>query len=381
MVEAAYIHIPFCEQICHYCDVNKFFLKNQPVDEYLHSLAIEMKKTLERVPPHDGIKTVFIGGGTPTALSAKQLDQLMSSIHQTFAIDKIDEFTVEANPDQLTMEKLSVLKNAGVNRLSIGVQTFQENLLKMIGRTHTNEAVFQSIKNAKAAGFENISIDMMFGLPDQTLEDWKETLSIAFSLEVQHFSTYSLIIEPKTVFYNMMRKRKLRLPTEDLEASMYELVMEEMERHGFRQYEISNFAKKGFESKHNLTYWNNEQYYGFGAGAHSYLKKVRRENFRPLKKYVEMITKNDGAPYIFEHELTEEEIMEEEMFLGLRKTKGVSKKRFFDKFGRHMKDVFGLQIEEQKGNGLLVENDEYIALTEKGKLLGNEVFQAFLAFS
>ncbi|REJ25294.1 MAG: oxygen-independent coproporphyrinogen III oxidase [Bacillaceae bacterium] len=381
MAEAAYIHIPFCEQICHYCDFNKFFLQNQPVDDYLQAMRLEMKKAMEDQVLNEELKTIFIGGGTPTSLSAKQLDHLMESIHQTLPMQSVVEFTVECNPDQLTMEKLSVLKNAGVNRLSIGVQAFQDSLLKKIGRTHNKETVFQAVERARSLGFENISIDLMYGLPGQMIEEWKETLSVAFSLEVQHMSAYSLIVEPKTVFYNLMRKGKLLLPSQEEEAFMYETVMNEMERHGYHQYELSNFARKGFESKHNLTYWHNNHYYGFGAGAHSYLDGIRRENARPLKKYIEMIYKNNGTAFVSENMLTKEEMMEEEMFLGLRTIRGVSKKRFRDKYGLDVGEVFGPQIEEQLRKGLLSESASHLFLTKKGMLLGNEVFQAFLAVS
>lgn len=374
--KSVYIHIPFCEQICHYCDFNKFYINNQPVDEYLTSLEKEMRASFKRFS-HDQIQTIFIGGGTPTVLTTKQLNHLMNLIHDVLDITQIKEFTVEANPDNLTVEKLSVLKNANVNRLSIGVQTFQEDLLKKIGRTHTNEVVFNALQNVKKFGFDNVSIDLIYGLPGQTIQDFKKTLEIALSLDLQHYSSYSLIVEPKTVFYNLWRKGKLQLPPQEEEAEMYELLMEQMELKGLTQYEISNFSKKGFESKHNLTYWNNEEYFGFGAGAHSYVNGVRRVNIGVLKKYIHSVEKN-SFPYLSEHKVSKVEKMEEELFLGLRKTKGVSKKKFEEKFSCNLEDVFGKQIDEQKNKGLLVEKDGNIFLTHKGKLLGNEVFQSFL---
>ncbi|MFZ3588215.1 radical SAM family heme chaperone HemW [Bacillus sp. DJP31] len=377
MIQAAYIHIPFCHQICHYCDFNKVFLKGQPVDDYLETLNLEMKNTLERYPTSK-INTIFIGGGTPTSLSEVQLEKLFEIIHRHYQVigDQV-EFTIEANPGDLTKEKLETLKQGGINRLSIGVQSFNNELLKKIGRTHESNDVFKGIERARKIGFENISIDLIYSLPNQTLADFKETLDQAFSLELQHFSAYSLIIEPKTVFYNLMRKGILPLPSQDSEANMFELLMDQMDKHGYEQYEISNFAKKEFESKHNLTYWNNEEYYGFGAGAHSYLNGVRYANAGPLKKYMNSVSEN-GMAFIEEHVVTSREQMEEELFLGLRKTEGVSVSHFSHKFGVELLDVFGRQIEENMKSALLQSNDQAISLTRKGKLLGNEVFQSFL---
>ncbi|MDR0138297.1 radical SAM family heme chaperone HemW [Metabacillus idriensis] len=377
MVKAAYLHIPFCEQICHYCDFNKVFLKNQPVDEYLDSMQMEMKNTLLKYPS-DSLETIFIGGGTPTALNEKQMEKLLTSINEEFKPSpSLHEFAVEANPGDLSYEKLKVMKDLGVNRLSFGVQTFNDRLLEKIGRTHRSADVMKSIELAKKAGFDNISIDLMYGLPGQTIQDFRDSLKIAFGLDVKHYSSYSLIVEPKTVFYNLMSKGRLILPPQEDEAVMYEYLMEEMEQHGFHQYEISNFAIPGYESRHNLTYWNNEEYYGIGAGAHSYTGNIRRANAGPLKKYMQLIEET-GFPYLNEHQVTEAEKMEEELFLGLRKSSGVSKKRFADKFGMPISNVFGLQIQEQTEKGLLNDGEDSISLTQQGKLLGNEVFQAFL---
>jgi oxygen-independent coproporphyrinogen-3 oxidase len=257
------------------------------------------------------------------------------------------EFTFEANPGDLTNEKLQILKDAGVNRLSLGVQTFNDELLKKIGRVHRAKDVYQTVENAKSIGFKNISIDLIFSLPTQTITDFKESLTQAFTLDIQHYSAYSLIIEPKTVFYNLMQKGKLPTPGEDTEAAMYELLMEQMEKHGFNQYEISNFSKPGYESKHNLTYWNNDSYYGFGAGAHSYVNGWRRSNAGPLKKYMELID-NGNLPIFQEHQTSKAEQIEEEMFLGLRKTDGVSISHFIGKF-----DIDPLKLFENEISDLI----------------------------
>ncbi|MFS0822640.1 radical SAM family heme chaperone HemW [Bacillus sp. 1P02SD] len=377
MVQAAYLHIPFCEQICHYCDFNKVFLKGQPVDEYLQYMDTEMKHTIEAYPP-SSLKSIFVGGGTPTVLSVNQLELFLSSINKYIKPrSKTFEFTFEANPGDLNEDKLKLMVDSGVNRISFGVQTFDDELLKAIGRTHRREDVFHTIEMAKHVGFKNISIDLMYALPHQTIESFQESLDMAFSLDVEHVSAYSLIVEPKTVFYNLMRKGKLHLPSQENEAKMYEILMSEMEKHGFHQYEISNFSKQGFESRHNLTYWNNEEYYGIGAGAHSYVEGKRRSNAGPIKKYMSAIDEH-GFPYVEIHSVTVKEKMEEELFLGLRKTTGVSVSHFQEKFSVSIYDVFASQIKEQKEKGLLEEKDDFIRLTHKGKFLGNEVFQAFL---
>ncbi|ALQ69889.1 radical SAM family heme chaperone HemW [Bacillus thuringiensis] len=377
MVQAAYIHIPFCQHICHYCDFNKVFIERQPVDQYLEYLEKEIINTVQKVP-FDSMKTIFVGGGTPTALNMEQTKKLLDIINRRlrpFAPNC--ELTFEANPGDLPKEKLNVLLEGGVNRISFGVQTFRDELLEKIGRKHTREDAFVAIREAQEVGFKNINIDIIYALPGQTIEDVKETLDIAFTLGVQHFSAYSLIVEPKTVFYNLMNKGKLCLPGEDHEAKMYEMVMDEMEKHGYKQYEISNFSKGDNESRHNLTYWNNEEYYGFGAGAHSYVNGERIQNVGPLKQYFKKIDETD-FPYLDVHAVTEKERMEEELFLGLRKTKGVSKMAFQKKFDMEMDQVFAKQLQSNQEQGLLEERDGYVRLTRKGKLLGNEVFQSFL---
>ncbi|MGE6627393.1 radical SAM family heme chaperone HemW [Bacillus pumilus] len=376
-MKAAYIHIPFCEHICHYCDFNKFFIKTQPVDEYLAALEKEMQHTIEQKGEQE-LKTIFIGGGTPTSLTVSQLDQLMNSIHRVLKPSKnLVEFAVEANPDELSLEKLHVLKEAGVNRLSFGVQTFEDDLLKKIGRVHQKKDVLTSFERARDVGFDNISLDLMFGLPHQEKHHVMNSLETAFSLGAEHYSVYSLIVEPKTVFYNLMQKGKLHLPPQEREAEMYELVMDEMERHGLHQYEISNYAKPGFESQHNLTYWSNEDYFGFGAGAHGYVDGIRNVNAGPVKHYLELIEQT-GFPYKETHQVTKTEQIEEEMFLGLRKIEGVKSADFQAKYVASPEALFPSVLEELEEKGLIVKDDIGIRLTRKGKLLGNEVFQAFL---
>ncbi|MBC1420831.1 oxygen-independent coproporphyrinogen III oxidase [Listeria seeligeri] len=373
---AVYIHIPFCEHICYYCDFNKVFLEGQPVDEYVDLLIREMQITAmnKQMEPID---TVFVGGGTPTTLNEAQIAKLCTAIQEIFPMKEEVEFSFEANPGDLSVAKVQTMKDYGVNRISMGVQSFNNDLLKKIGRIHTVKDVYQSVENMRTVGFENVSIDLIFSLPGQSEEDFQDTLNQALALDLPHYSAYSLIIEPKTIFYNLMQKGKLFLPGQDAEANMYDLLLVEMEKHGRKQYEISNFAKEGFESKHNITYWSNEHYYGFGAGAHGYIGNTRYSNFGPIKKYMEPLQENK-LPVFQQKELTLKEKMEEEMFLGLRKVSGVSKAGFERKFGQDLDTTFQNAIQKTMAKGWLENNEENVALTRNGRFLGNNVFQEFL---
>ncbi|MBC1763746.1 oxygen-independent coproporphyrinogen III oxidase [Listeria seeligeri] len=373
---AVYIHIPFCEHICYYCDFNKVFLEGQPVDEYVDLLIREMQITAmnKQMEPID---TVFVGGGTPTTLNEAQIAKLCTAIQGIFPMKEEVEFSFEANPGDLSVAKVQTMKDYGVNRISMGVQSFNNDLLKKIGRIHTVKDVYQSVENMRTVGFENVSIDLIFSLPGQTEADFQDTLNQALALDLPHYSAYSLIIEPKTIFYNLMQKGKLFLPGQDAEANMYDLLLVEMEKHGRKQYEISNFAKEGFESKHNITYWSNEHYYGFGAGAHGYIGNTRYSNFGPIKKYMEPLQENK-LPVFQQKELTLKEKMEEEMFLGLRKVSGVSKAGFQRKFGQDLDATFQNAIQKTMAKGWLENNEENVALTRNGRFLGNNVFQEFL---
>ncbi|MCQ2008457.1 radical SAM family heme chaperone HemW [Sporolactobacillus sp. STSJ-5] len=369
----AYIHIPFCDHICYYCDFNKVFMKNQPVDDYLDALALEMRSY-----GADGLpETIYIGGGTPTALNEKQFERLFIDIKHYLMSPSIKEFTVEANPESLNEAKLEIMKRFGVTRLSVGVQTFDNHLLKKIGRAHEAKDAENAIRLAQEHGFDNITLDLMFALPGQTETVLHESLERALSLGTPHISIYSLQLEPKTIFYNRMKSGSLKLPGEDIEADMYGQIILELEKHGLHHYEISNFAKPGYEGIHNSMYWHNEEYYGIGAGAHGYWKGVRYANAGPVKKYIEHV-REQGNARVSEHEVTVTEKMEEEMFLGLRLMRGVSIEHFNEKFGRPIEQIYGKEIEQLKAQGLLHERDDRLALTQKGVFLGNNVFEAFL---
>lgn len=373
---SAYIHIPFCEHICYYCDFNKVFLEGQPVDEYIQLLLKEIEYTLEKYPT-DASETIYIGGGTPTSLSAQQLDRLLEGIHRLLPTQTTKEFTVEANPGDLTEEKLQVMKGHGVNRLSMGVQTFNDKLLKKIGRKHTAKDVYETIRLLEKNQFDNVSIDLIYALPGQTLEDFRDTLHQAIDLGLPHYSMYSLILENKTMFMNWIRQGRLELPSQEVESQMFEEAIEAMEKSGHRQYEVSNFSIPGKESQHNLVYWNNENYYGFGAGASGYLKNIRYKNYGPIQHYLNPL-RQQQLPIIETEELTVENQIEEELFLGLRKLEGISQKKFAEKFQVDFMEIYGNVLPELIQNKWLVVDNDYVRLTQNGLFVGNEVFEKFL---
>lgn len=369
---SAYVHIPFCTQICFYCDFSKVFIKNQPVDDYLQALKAEFEREEIRQ-----LRTLYIGGGTPTALSAPQLDVLLEFLTQNLDLSALEELTIEANPGDLTEDKIAVLANSPVNRVSLGVQTFDDQMLKKIGRSHQEKDIYETIGNLKKVGFDNISIDLIYALPQQTMEQVKVNVDKALGLDIPHMSLYSLILENHTVFMNRMRRGKLHLPQEDLEAEMFEYIIAELEKAGFEHYEISNFSKPGFESRHNLMYWDNAEYYGLGAGASGYVNGVRYRNRGPIQHYLKAI-REEGHARLNEEFLTQKEMMEEEMFLGLRKKSGVSKQKFTDKFGVDFDQQYGAVVTELTEQGLLVPDKEIVRMTKKGLFLGDSVAEKFI---
>ena len=368
---SAYVHIPFCTQICYYCDFSKVFIKNQPVDSYLEHL-------LEEFQSYDiqKLRTLYIGGGTPTALSASQLEVLLKGLTENLDLSVLEELTIEANPGDLDADKIAVLKNSAVNRVSLGVQTFDDKMLEKIGRSHLEKDIYENIDRLKLAGFDNISIDLIYALPGQTMEQVKENVAKAIGLDIPHMSLYSLILENHTVFMNRMRRGKLPLPKEELEAEMFEYIIAELERAGFEHYEISNFSKTGFESRHNLMYWDNAEYYGIGAGASGYVNGIRYKNHGPIRHYLSAV--EEGNARITEEHLNKKEQMEEEMFLGLRKKSGVSMARFEEKFGRPFEGLYGEIVRDLVQQGLMQIEGDRVRMTKRGLFLGDTVAERFI---
>ena len=368
---SAYVHIPFCTQICYYCDFSKVFIKNQPVDSYLEHL-------LQEFASYDiqKLRTLYIGGGTPTALSASQLEVLLDGLTRNLDLSVLEELTIEANPGDLDEDKIAVLKDSAVNRVSLGVQTFDDKMLKKIGRSHLEKDIYENIDRLKLVGFDNISIDLIYALPGQTMEQVKDNVAKAIALDIPHMSLYSLILENHTVFMNRMRRGKLPLPKEEVEAEMFEYIIAELERSGFEHYEISNFSKPGFESRHNLMYWDNAEYYGIGAGASGYVNGVRYKNHGPIRHYLKAV--EEGNARITEEHLTLREQMEEEMFLGLRKKSGVSMTRFEEKFGRSFDGLYGEIVRDLVQQGLMQVDGDRVRMTKRGLFLGDTVAERFI---
>ena len=375
--KAAYIHIPFCKKICHYCAFNKFFYDGQPVEDYLAALDQEMAAyDLDQTQPLD---TLYIGGGTPSCLSLSELDYLLASIHRRLPLTDKTEFSFEINPGELSLEKCRLLKDQGVNRISMGVQTFNDRLLRKIGRNHREKQIYQSIDWFRQVGFKNLSIDLIFRLPEQTLADFDESLTKALSLDLPHYSLYSLIMENQTVFQQLMRQGKLPLPSEDVDADMFQLAIDRLKEAGIHQYEVSNFAKPGYESQHNLGYWRYTPYYGFGAGAHGFLDGTRYYNHGPVHHYLKQL-RAGNKPIIDASHLDLVDQMEEFLFLALRTTQGVCLTDFQTRFGYRAEVLFADFFRQQAERGLLIEESDRIYLTTRGLFLADLVFRDLIGW-
>ncbi|SHJ46091.1 oxygen-independent coproporphyrinogen-3 oxidase [Geosporobacter subterraneus DSM 17957] len=371
-----YIHIPFCKQKCAYCDFPSFEGREAELDDYVAALLVELKEWY--IPLKDyQIKSVFLGGGTPSLLSISQLNAILEGIYRWFSLKSAAEISIEANPGTLDRVKLEYYHHHGINRLSIGLQAWQNQLLKVLGRIHTQQEFIDNYYAARAAGFKNISVDLMFGLPDQTFEDWKETLHQVLQLKPDHVSAYSLKIEEGTPFDRLYGQGKLILPEEDLERDMYHYALDLLEQHKYRHYEISNFALADKESTHNKIYWNNEEYIGLGVGAHSFLNKVRFSNVVDIRQYNERLQRQK-SPVVERHQISVEEEISETIFLGLRMMEGIDRNQFLRRFQVDPMVKYKNQILEFTGQGLLVINGDRLCLTKKGIDVSNRVFASFL---
>ncbi|WEK53082.1 MAG: radical SAM family heme chaperone HemW [Candidatus Cohnella colombiensis] len=377
---ALYIHIPFCTNKCFYCDFNSYIAAGQPIDAYLDALEQEMIQTVAQLPPKQ-IDTVFVGGGTPTVLDPVQMTRFLNAVNRHFPIAPNAEFTMEANPGTTDLDKLHAMRAGGVNRISFGAQTFDNELLATIGRIHEAQDVIQSIANAKAAGFTNLSIDLMFGLPNQSLQQLKDSVSTALSLDLPHYSLYGLKVEENTLFHRLYQRDELPLPEEDEELAMYQHLIQRLTDAGYRHYEISNFARPGYESQHNTTYWHNEPYYGLGAGAHGYALGLRHINIKGVQPYIDAT--NKALPRLEQNSVPIDEAMGDFMMVGLRLQEGVNEAAFARQFdGADLQQLFGQTLNKLIHQGLLtkLETPEGATyhLTTQGILFGNEVFGAFV---
>ena len=375
MPKGLYIHIPFCDHICTYCDFPKLLTKGQRHAEYIEALIQELKLYQQNVG-FSNLQSIYIGGGTPTALSVEQIQPVFDFLTEQIQMNQIQEFSIEANPENLTRDKIQYLKAQGVNRFSLGVQTFHESLLKRIGRKHQAQEVIQAVANLKQCGIKNINLDLIYAIPGQTLDELRDDLRQVISLEVEHISAYSLIVEEHTQLYLAYMRDQIELTDNEIEAKMYEVTIETLTEAGYEHYEISNFAKSK-PSLHNQWYWKNETYIGVGLGAHGYVKGQRYQNTRSINTYIELL-KDGKLPMIESHALTKEEMIEEEMFLGLRLLKGVNLKAISDKYDVNIDEIYGKAFEELIQKGYLEQKELNARLTPSGLLMANEVFEQFL---
>lgn len=366
MINSLYVHIPFCLKKCLYCDFNSY-IDLYLQDEYIKSLV----KEIERID-NLSFRTIFVGGGTPTVLSLNNLMALLESLKRFTP----DEFTFEANPGTINKEKMLLMKEYGVNRISIGLQAWQDNLLQRLGRIHKLCDFLSSYEIIRNSGFNNINVDLMFAIPEQKMEDWVETVENVLRLNPEHISCYSLIIEEGTPFFDMYKEGKLDVADEDTEREMYYYTVKTLGKYGYNQYEISNFAKTGYECRHNITYWNAEEYIGVGAGAHSYTGCKRYSNYRSIYDYIKGIEM--GSTVEEETILSINDEISEFMFMGLRMTQGIEKRKFKERFKTDIYNIYKKEIKDLIKKRLITDNGEFIRLTEKGIDLSNQVFVSFL---
>lgn len=367
-----YIHIPFCKQKCFYCDFPSYARIDHLREDYVKALCKEIK---EKNITHN-IKSIFIGGGTPSYLSSEDLKILLETIN-TLNLDKNIEFTIECNPGTIDEEKLIVMKDGGINRISMGLQAVQNSILKEIGRIHSYKTFEENFKLARKVGFDNINVDLMFGLPNQKLEEWKESLELITNLGADHISAYSLIVEEGTPFYKLWERNKLILPSEEDEREMYKITKEILNNSGYEQYEISNYAKNGKECFHNKVYWKLEEYIGLGSASSSYYEGKRIKHIEDVTEYIERINSNQSViQEIIENSI--EDNMEEFMFMGLRLIEGIKIEEFNRKFGINILDIYKESVENNIKKELLVIENGYIKLTEKGIELSNSVMSDFI---
>ena len=369
-----YVHIPFCKQKCSYCDFISYCDKNDLIEKYIKALKQEIENS--SVNEYE-ISTIYIGGGTPSYIESKYIGEILKTIKQKYNISKNVEITIEVNPGTATKEKLRDYVEAGINRISIGLQSCNNNLLKMIGRIHTYEEFLSTYKLAREVEFKNINVDLMIGLPNQTLDDVKKSLEEISKLNPEHISVYSLIVEEGTPIEKKIADGQLKLPNEELEREEYWEVKKFLESLGYKHYEISNFAKTGYESKHNLNCWEQKEYLGFGAAAHSYMKKTRYSNTENIEKYINQEMQSEQLHIVHEVQ-KEEEQKKEYMLLGLRKIDGVQISSFKNKFGCNPIMEFKNELNKLTQEGLIEIDLDQIKLTEKGIDLANIVWEEFI---
>lgn len=374
-----YVHIPFCKQKCMYCDFPAYQNLQDYYETYVYALVQEIDLWVSEHPESTSkaIDTIYFGGGTPTELSIQQLQMILDKIKNTFTITDDCHMTIESNPGEVNLHYLTKLVKLGFNRISFGVQTFDDKVLTMLHRSHNGEQAKQAIYDAKEAGFTDINIDLIYGLPRQTLEDIQYNLDIVKDLPINHISTYGLQVEVGTYLYHLVQKNLISIPSEAIDESMYDMMMDGLKDLGFERYEISNFAKTNSCSRHNLKYWHYVDYLGFGAGAHSFYDGVRRSNNRNVMPYIQSVDRYI-MPTIDTETITLERAQEDFCFLALRTKWGLDERKFEDKFGVSVHNLFGTTLEDLVSKDLLEYQSGSYHLTAEGAKHGNYVFSQFI---
>lgn len=364
-MKGVYIHIPFCEKKCCYCAFSSFVMKKDKIDEYVSYLTKEIRKR-----KGEEIDTIYIGGGTPSLLDEKQIKEIFLALKETFKISKDAEITIECNPNSLTEEKAKLYKNLGINRISIGIQSLDDDKLKFVGRKHNAKQAIESIEIAKKCGFENISVDLLIGLKNETEKSFLSQLKILVDMGVKHISTYMLQIEDKTMLKKMVEENPNLLPNDEENVDIFEKTAKFLRKNGFLHYEVSNFAKKGFESRHNKKYWSGEEYIGFGLSAHSFEKGVRKANANTFKDYYQ-------GKIALEEKLTDKQKIEEHIMLGLRCDLGIDTK-YLEKLNYHIKD--NESSKDFKEKGILIEEKDRVKLNPDFYVINNYIIVSLLPF-
>jgi oxygen-independent coproporphyrinogen-3 oxidase len=386
-----YIHIPFCVKRCGYCDFNTYAGKESLIPAYVEALCEEIAYVAVSLKHKIQVHTIFFGGGTPSLLTISQLDLILKMIITCYDLRSDAEISLEANPGTVNADHLSGLRGLGFNRLSLGVQSTLAGELRLLERIHSREDIFLAFDLSRAAGFSNLNMDLIYGLPGQTIQNWKDSLNEAMKLQPDHLSLYALTIEKGTRFGVRVQNGLMETPNPDDAADMYEWASQELERSGFHQYEISNWAKTGMECKHNLQYWRNLPYLGFGAGAHGFLNGQRVSNALRIMDYIgrmKRICNGDGEAIqglpvtpatVSQKKISRHTSMQETLMLGLRLTReGVKNQEFFERFGENIEMVFGNEVTELLNVGLVEWCNGTLRLTKHGRLLGNQVFLRFV---
>jgi oxygen-independent coproporphyrinogen III oxidase len=375
-----YLHIPFCRSRCSYCDFATDVFKNEEtVERYVNALVKEILSFESAIRnPKSAIDTIYFGGGTPSLLSPNQLEKILDAVYKTFSVEKKIELTMEMNPATVTPETLNAYRSLGVNRASFGAQTFDDTELKRLGRRHTADDVRETIDLLRNAGFQNVSFDLIAGLPRQTLKDWERNLEEALKLKPEHLSLYLLEIHEGTPLAEQIRSKRQPLPDEDLAGEMYELMLDQVSAAGYAQYEISNFSLPGFESKHNSKYWLCEPVYAFGVSAHSFDGRgARWANERDTNQYVRLI-ESGKSPIVEKIALDEKQLSAEFAFLGLRLAKGLNLNDYRARFGIDLREAFADDLSRLEDSGLISIDSHLLKLSRKGMVYSNEVFAVFV---